>query len=96
MDVLSTNIIFDTKTLIFNIFSFALCTTDSLLMKSCSKWALNALTYVAFVDHMLLEYEIVRELWGKMEGWIVELGMENYHLYNRRIVLGDLENALSM
>ena len=45
---------------------------------------------------MLLDYEIVRELWGKTEGWIVELGMENYHFSNRRIVLGDLENALAI
>ena len=45
---------------------------------------------------MLLDCEIVKELWGRMEGWIFELGMVNYHLSNRRIVLGDLENALAI
>ena len=28
--------------------------------------------------------------------WIIELGMENYHLSDSRIILGDLENALSI
>ena len=31
-----------------------------------------------------------------MENWIIELGMENYHLSNGRIVSGDLKNALSI
>ena len=30
-----------------------------------------------------------------MENCIVEIGMENYHLSNGKIVLGDLENALA-
>ena len=48
------------------------------------------------VEHMLLYCEISKELWFKVENWIIELGMENYHLTNSRIVLGDLENASSI
>ena len=31
-----------------------------------------------------------------MQNWIVELGMENYHLSDSKIIFGDLENALSI
>ena len=45
---------------------------------------------------MFLQCEISIELWNSVQNWIKELGMENYHLSNSRIILGDLENALSI
>ena len=48
------------------------------------------------VEHMLLNCEISKELWFKVENWIIELGMENYRLTNGGIVLRDLENASSI
>ena len=32
----------------------------------------------------------------EVRNWIEELGMLDYHLTNNRIILGDLENALSI
>ena len=34
--------------------------------------------------------------WNSVEEWIIELGMENYHLSNSKIILGDMENAMSI
>ena len=31
-----------------------------------------------------------------MNNWIIELGMENYHLSNDNIIVRDLENALAI
>ena len=53
-------------------------------------------THVDSIEHMFLQCEISIELWNSVENWIIELGMENHHLSNLRIILGDLENALSI
>ena len=45
---------------------------------------------------MLLQCDISCGLWCDMGNWIAELGMENYHLSDARIILGDLENASSI
>ena len=45
---------------------------------------------------MLLEYRVSKELWCSVNNLIIELGMENYHLSNGRIIVGDLENALAI
>ena len=31
-----------------------------------------------------------------MNDWIIELGMEIYHVFSKRIILGDLENAFAI
>ena len=48
------------------------------------------------VEHMLLQCEISHGLWLDVGNWISELGMENYHLSDTRIIPGDLENASSI
>ena len=45
---------------------------------------------------MQLEYRVSKELWCSVNNWIIKLGMENYHLFNGRIIVGDLENALAI
>ena len=42
---------------------------------------------------MLLYCTLSSNLWDHVERWIRNLGMENYHLTDRRKILGDLENA---
>ena len=42
--------------------------------------------------HMLIDCDIVRDLWSRVENWIRSLGMIDYHLTDRKIILGDLEN----
>ena len=42
--------------------------------------------------HMLLYCNVSNNLWENVESWIRNLGMENYHLTDRRKILGDLEN----
>ena len=48
------------------------------------------------VEHTLLECKVSREVWDSMNNWIIERGMENYHLSNEKIIVGDLENALAI
>ena len=48
------------------------------------------------MSHMLLLCEISIDLWGEVENWIQELGMENYNMSPDRIILGDMENATSI
>ena len=43
-------------------------------------------------SHMLLYCTLSSNLWDHVEGWIQDLGMENYHLTARRKILGDLDN----
>ena len=45
---------------------------------------------------MLLECKVPRELWCSVNNGIIELGMENYHLSNRKIIVGNSENALAI
>ena len=41
--------------------------------------------------HMLIDCIRVRDLWSKVETWIRSLGMIDYHLTDRKKILGDLE-----
>ena len=43
--------------------------------------------------HMLVDCLRVRDLWSKVETWIRSLGMIDYHLTDRKKILGDLENS---
>ena len=43
--------------------------------------------------HMLIDCVKVRELWTEVERWIQTLGMVDYHLTDRKKILGDLENS---
>ena len=43
--------------------------------------------------HMLVDCSRVRGLWSKVETWIRSLGMIDYHLTDRKKILGDLENS---
>ena len=42
---------------------------------------------------MLIDCVKVRELWVNVETWIQSLGMVDYHLTDRKKILGDLENS---
>ena len=44
-------------------------------------------------EHMLLECENVKDLWLKVENWISDIGLVNYHLNNKNIILGELYKA---
>ena len=44
-------------------------------------------------EHMLLECENVKDLWLKVENWISDIGLVNYHLNNKKIILGELYKA---
>ena len=48
------------------------------------------------ISHMLLFCNNTIDLWGRVELWIIELGMANYNLSPDKIILGDLENATSI
>ena len=61
-------------------------------LDQCSFWESNT----GSVEHMLIKCDISRDLWNSVQNWIIELGMENYHLSDAKIVLGDLENILSI
>ena len=43
--------------------------------------------------HMLVTCNKVITLWEKVETWIRNLGMKDYHLTDRRKIIGDLENT---
>ena len=43
--------------------------------------------------HMLVTCSRVRDVWSCVETWIRSLGMVNYHLTDRKKILGDLENS---
>ena len=45
---------------------------------------------------MFLECEISIDLWDEVQEWIQTLGMYNYNLPQSRIILGDMENAMSI
>ena len=45
---------------------------------------------------MFLDCEISNHLWNEVQEWIHTLGMDNYNLSQSRIILGDLENAMSI
>ena len=42
---------------------------------------------------MLLECDNVKNLWLNVENWIAEIGVVNYHLNNKTIILGELHKA---
>ena len=44
-------------------------------------------------EHMLFECENVKDLWLKVENWISDIGLVNYHLNNKKIILGELYKA---
>ena len=46
------------------------------------------------VEHMLIQCRTSRELWGDVREWIAEIGLPNYNLFDARIILGDMENAV--
>ena len=48
------------------------------------------------IEHMFLECEISIDLWDEVQEWIQTLGMDNYNLSQSRIILGDMENAMSI
>ena len=48
------------------------------------------------IEHMFLDCEIIVQLWNEVQDWIQALGMNNYNLSQSRIILGDLENAMSI
>ena len=43
--------------------------------------------------HMLIDCIKVQALWSKVETWIQSLGMVDYHLTDRKTILGGLENT---
>ena len=45
---------------------------------------------------MFLDCEISIDLWNEVQEWIQTLGMDNYNLSQSRIILGDMENAMSI
>ena len=45
--------------------------------------------------HMLISCSRVRELWSSVETWIRSLGMVDYHLTDRKKILGDLGEHIS-
>ena len=45
------------------------------------------------IFHMLIDSVKVQDLWSKVEAWIQSLGMVDYHLTDRKKILGDLENS---
>ena len=44
----------------------------------------------------VLKCEVSKNLWSDINNWIVDLGMANYHLSERKGIIGDLENALAI
>ena len=42
---------------------------------------------------MLVTCDKVSPLWDEVETWIRNLGMNDYHLTDRRKIIGDLENT---
>ena len=42
---------------------------------------------------MLIECDNVKILWLNVENWIAEIGVVNYHLNNKTIILGELQKA---
>ena len=50
--------------------------------------------YVILIRTVIFLYAYrVRDLWSKVETWIRSLGMIDYHLTDRKKILGDLENS---
>ena len=48
------------------------------------------------VEHMLLFGEHSKKLGNEVGDWIPELGMNDYNLTERKIIVGDLEKALAI
>ena len=48
------------------------------------------------IEHIFLQCEVSIDLWGNIQEWIRLLGMENYNLSHSRIILGDMDNAMSI
>ena len=44
-------------------------------------------------EHMLIECDNVKSLWLEVENWISDIGVDNYHINNKTIILGELHKA---
>ena len=44
-------------------------------------------------EHMLIECDNVKSLWLEVENWIFDIGVDNYHINNKTIILGELHKA---
>ena len=44
-------------------------------------------------EHMLIECAMVKTLWQDVERWISEIVVVNYIIYDRIIILGELQKA---
>ena len=44
-------------------------------------------TEIDSVEHILLHCDVSKGLWAEVNKWIVELGMNGYHLPERRIII---------
>ena len=48
------------------------------------------------VEHMILSCPVIVELWNEVNNWINEIGFINYKLSENRIILGDIENGITL
>ena len=46
------------------------------------------------VEHMLIECNVVRELWSEVRNWIVEMGVPDYYLTEEKILMGELKKSV--
>ena len=46
------------------------------------------------VEHMLIECNIIKDLWGEVRNWIIEIGVPDYHLSDEKIIMGELEKSV--
>ena len=44
----------------------------------------------------VLKCEVSKNLWSDINNWIVDLGMANYHLSERKSIIGELKYALAI
>ena len=45
---------------------------------------------------MILSCPVIVELWKEVNNWINEIGFINYKLSENRIILGDIENGITL
>ena len=45
------------------------------------------------VEHMMLYCECTKKVWSLIESWINDLGMPEYQINEKKIIVGDLDNA---
>ena len=68
-------------------FSAEHCTPDFITDEKLLKMGIKSSNLCGFchseidsVKHILLNCEISKDQWSRVNDWIIELGMENYHL----------------